>query len=125
MANLRVRALGLCLSELRRRLVWLALASEKLSATDCLGCGKKSQSDLAQLAKHWPGSVIDLCEQQFFELQTLDLEGVRHFSAVFRQLDHHLLVQPNIHRGRVIHIASVIQFLSQLLARGQAAIEVE
>ena len=52
----------------------------------------------------------------------LCLERVRNLPAVLRELDHYLLVQ---HGSRVGHIAGVVQFLCQLFASRQAAIEIK
>jgi hypothetical protein len=57
--------------------------------------------------------------------KALNLERVRDLSAVLGEFDHHLLLQPDIHPSRVVHIASVIQFLCKFLARRQAAIQFE
>ena len=43
-------------------------------------------------------------------------ERVKNLSAVLCELDHYLLVQPDIHGSRVFHIAGVVQFLCQLFA---------
>jgi len=39
----------------------------------------------------------------------LRLEVVRHLATVLRQFLHDLLVQPDVHRRRVIHVAGVVQ----------------
>src|SRR5205814_489922 len=46
-------------------------------------------------------------------------------AAVFGKLGHDLLMQPDVHRRRVVHIAIVMKFLSQRLARVQAAVHPE
>ena len=38
-------------------------------------------------------------------LASLGLKFLWHLTAVFRELSHHLLVQPYIHRCRVAHVA--------------------
>ena len=55
----------------------------------------------------------------------LCLERVRNLPAVLRELDHYLLVQPDIHVSRVCRVAGVVQFLCQLFASRQAAIEIK
>nr|GEU28325.1 hypothetical protein [Tanacetum cinerariifolium] len=47
----------------------------------------------------------------------------RHLAAVFRQLVHDLAVKPDIHRGRIVGVARVVQLLRQFLARLQAAVQ--
>src|ERR1700746_1457236 len=43
--------------------------------------------------------------------EKLNLEGVRNLSSVFRKFDHHLLVQPDIQRGRIVWVSGIVQFL--------------
>jgi hypothetical protein len=50
-------------------------------------------------------------------IPVLRLEVVRHLTAVLRQFLHDLLVQPDVHRRRIIHVAGVVQLGSQLLPR--------
>src|SRR5262245_10724191 len=59
------------------------------------------------------------------QVESLNLERVGNFATVFGELDHYLLVQPDIHLGGVVRIASVIQLLCQLLACRNAAVEIE
>jgi hypothetical protein len=49
----------------------------------------------------------------------------RYLTAVLSELLHDLLVQPPVHRPSVVHIARIVQFLGELLARGEAAVEVQ
>src|SRR5581483_10479714 len=49
----------------------------------------------------------------------------RQFSAVGGKLRHHLLVQPDVHGGGIIGVAGISQLLRQILARGEAGIDVE
>ena len=53
----------------------------------------------------------------------LDVAG--QFTAIGCKLPHDLLMQPDIHGGRVIRVASVFQFAGELLASRQAAVETE
>jgi hypothetical protein len=55
----------------------------------------------------------------------LCLERVRNLPAVLSELDHYLLVQPDIHGSRVFRIGGVVQFLCQLFASRQADIEIK
>src|SRR5262245_43652299 len=59
------------------------------------------------------------------QVESLNLERVGNFATVFGELDHYLLVQPDIHLGGVVRIASVIQLLCQLFACRNAAVEIE
>jgi hypothetical protein len=43
------------------------------------------------------------------------LEIVRDFAAILGQLGHHFLVQPNVHRRRVVHIAGIVEFCANSL----------
>jgi uncharacterized membrane protein YeaQ/YmgE (transglycosylase-associated protein family) len=61
----------------------------------------------------------------FASLPVLMLEVVRHVAAILREFSHDLLVQPDVHGCRIVRVAGIMQFLSQLLARGQAAVQVE
>ena len=45
-----------------------------------------------------------------------------NFAAVGGEFGHDLFVQPNVHAGRVIHVASVTEFLGKLLARAKARV---
>ena len=53
----------------------------------------------------------------------LDVAG--QFTAIGCKLPHDLLMQPDIHGGGVVRVASVLQFASELLASRQAAVETE
>ena len=46
----------------------------------------------------------------------------RNFAAVLRQLLYHFLVQPDVHRSRIILVAAIVQFGGKLLPRRQAAV---
>jgi len=48
-----------------------------------------------------------------------------HFAAVFGEFDHDLLVQPNVHRRRIFRAPGVVELGGKLLARGEAAVELE
>src|SRR5689334_23109898 len=50
------------------------------------------------------------------------LDIARQLSAVGGKLLHDLLVQPDVHRGRVAHIAGVVEFGGKLLACRLAAV---
>ena len=52
------------------------------------------------------------------------LEVGRHLAAVRGELLHHLLVQPDVHRRRIVHVAGVAELLGELLARAEAAVEI-
>ena len=57
------------------------------------------------------------------KIPSLFLQQVlRNFGSVGGELSHHFLVQPHVHRGRVVGIAIVVQVLRELLAGGEAAI---
>ena len=47
----------------------------------------------------------------------LDFEIGRKVPAVCRKLGQNLLVKPNVHRSRVVGVASVVQLLCKFLAR--------
>ena len=53
------------------------------------------------------------------------LQIVGDFPAAGREFGHYLLVQPNVHAGRVVHVASMNKFLSKLLASAKARVDVE
>src|SRR5215204_2867814 len=53
------------------------------------------------------------------------LEIVRHLAAARRKLGHDLLVQPDVHGCGVVRVAGVAQLLGEVLARGEAAVEIE
>jgi hypothetical protein len=55
----------------------------------------------------------------------LNIKRLGNCSAIFRKLDHHLLVQPDVHRGSIFRIARVVQLLGQLLASSKAAVQLE
>src|SRR5262249_3539013 len=55
----------------------------------------------------------------------LDLKGVRNLSSVFRKLDHDLLVQPDIHRRRIICCPGMVQFFGSFFARRVTVVEFE
>src|SRR6516165_8623433 len=55
----------------------------------------------------------------------LSLQRFWNLSAIFRELDHYLLMQPDVHRSRVLGVARVVQLFRQLLARGKAAVQIE
>src|ERR1700733_14821397 len=46
-------------------------------------------------------------------------------AAIGSEFGHHLLVQPDIHAGRVVGVAGVAKFFRQLLARGKTGIDIE
>jgi hypothetical protein len=45
-------------------------------------------------------------------------------AAVFGKLDHHLLMKPDIHRRRIVHVSAVMQFLGKVFPRGETAVEI-
>src|SRR5262249_8557000 len=51
------------------------------------------------------------------------LETVRHFAAALGKLCHDLLLQPDVHRRRAIKGPGVAEFLRQLLASAEAAVQ--
>ena len=53
------------------------------------------------------------------------LEIGRDLAAVLLELLDDLLVQPDVHRGRVVLVAGVVQLVGQLLAGVQARIQIE
>ncbi len=53
------------------------------------------------------------------------LQVGRHLAAVFFQLVHHLLVQPDVHGRGIALVAGVVQLVGQVLARLQAAVDVQ
>jgi hypothetical protein len=53
------------------------------------------------------------------------LETVRHNTAALGKLRHDLLVQPDVHFRRTIELTFVAELLCELLAGGQAAVELE
>ena len=53
----------------------------------------------------------------------LCLETIRHLAAALGELDHDLPVQPEIHLGGAIEGAGIAEFLCQLLARAEAAVQ--
>src|SRR5262245_4278183 len=53
------------------------------------------------------------------------LEALRHFPAGLGELDHHLLVQPDVHRRGAVERAGIAEFLRQLLACAEAAVQLE
>src|ERR1700681_26058 len=53
----------------------------------------------------------------------LDLR--RQLAAVGGKLDHDLLLQPDVHGGGIIAVAGVAELLRELLARGEAGIDIE
>jgi len=48
-----------------------------------------------------------------------------HFATVFGELDHDLLMQPNVHRRGILHAPSVVELCSKLFAGGEAAVQFE
>src|SRR5262245_9239841 len=50
----------------------------------------------------------------------LALQRVGDLASVLGELDHDLLVQPDVHLRGVVHVAAVVQLLSKLLACGAA-----
>jgi hypothetical protein len=53
----------------------------------------------------------------------LCLETIRHLAAALGELGHDLPVQPEIHLGGAIEGAGIAEFLCQLLARAEAAVQ--
>ena len=49
--------------------------------------------------------------------QPLSPQFLRNFASILGELPHDLLVQPHIHRRRVVRVAGVVQLLRKLLAR--------
>jgi len=49
----------------------------------------------------------------------------RQLAAIGRELGHHLLVQPDVHAGRIVGVAGVAELLGELLARGEAGVDIE
>src|SRR4028119_1664787 len=49
----------------------------------------------------------------------------RDFPAVLRKLAHHFLVQPDVHRCRVVRVAGVAEIGGQLLALAKTAVHAE
>lgn len=48
-----------------------------------------------------------------------------HFATVFGELDHDLLMQPNVHRRGILHASSVVELRGKLFASGEAAVQFE
>ena len=55
----------------------------------------------------------------------LVLQFIGDSSAVLGEMDHDLLVQPDVHRCRVIEIAAEMQFCGELLAGREATVEAD
>jgi hypothetical protein len=64
-------------------------------------------------------------EKVSFQVGSSGLDIAGQFTAIGCKLPHDLLMQPDIHGGRVIRVASVFQFAGELLASRQAAVETE
>jgi hypothetical protein len=67
-----------------------------------------------------PGAACRLCAICFLFSQL-----VGDLAAVLRELLHHLLVQPDIHRRRIVRVTAIVQFGSKLFARREARVEIE
>src|SRR5262249_11461828 len=53
------------------------------------------------------------------------LKALRHFAAGLGELDHQLLVEPDVHCGRAVERAGIAELPRQLLARAEAAVQLE
>jgi hypothetical protein len=48
-----------------------------------------------------------------------------NFAAIFSELLHDFLMEPDVHRRRIVHVAGEVKLLGKLLARGKAAVHVD
>ena len=62
-----------------------------------------------------PGAACRLCAICFLCSQL-----VGDLAAVLRELLHHLLVQPDIHRRGIVRVTAIVEFGSKLFARREA-----
>ena len=67
-----------------------------------------------------PGTTSTLRKGEDERRLVLEIGG--DLAAIGGELDHHLLVQPDIHLGRILGVAGVMQLLGELLARGLARV---
>src|SRR5215831_4539467 len=93
-----------------------------------LGWGPSRQGDLDGPHPNLPpeGEGVSCYCAIFNSLLARDrsvLELVGDASAVLLELGDHLLVQPDVHRRRVVGVAAVAELLGELLACGEAAVE--
>ena len=83
-----------------------------------------TKADLAPKTRAGRSTPLRL-RSQLASRRDLRFQIVRYFAAILSQFLHDLLMQPNIHSRRVIHIAAVVQFLRKLLPGLEAALETE
>src|SRR3954452_8085255 len=48
-----------------------------------------------------------------------------HLPAIFGELPHHLLVQPDVHGSGVVHVASIAELTRECASLGQAVVDAD